>query len=162
VKKEFRVHVIKHTGTPHTNVNVDSITTDAISTQTQLLLVNGIYLKGVWLTPFRTEDTAEKTFSPRPEVEITVPIMHHTGKFRAGDDPILGAKWVELPFDVSCKILIIKNSKSNTTTSLQPNLVSHKINNIRTFNVIFRRVRVTIVAVENQKALFSLCVCLKP
>ena len=86
---------------PHTKVNVNFITTDAISAQTLLLLVNGIYLKGVWQTPFRAEDTAEKTFSPRPGVEITVPIMHQTGKFRAGDDPTLGAKWVELPFDVS-------------------------------------------------------------
>jgi len=100
---------------PHTNVNVDSITTDAITAQTQLLLVNGIYLKGVWLTPFRTEDTAEKNFSPRPGMEIIVPIMHHTGKFRAGDDPTLGAKWVELPFDVSYQMLNIKITKSNTT-----------------------------------------------
>lgn len=74
---------------------------DAISARTQLVLVNVIFLKGVWLTPFRTENTAERSFSPRPGVEIKVPIMHHTGKFRAGDDPSLGAKWVELPFDVS-------------------------------------------------------------
>jgi serine protease inhibitor len=73
----------------------------AISARTELVLVNGIFLKGVWLTPFRTENTAERTFSPSPGVEIKVPIMHHTGKFRAGDDPSLGAKWVELPFDVS-------------------------------------------------------------
>lgn len=82
----------------HNRVN-SLIVPDALSAQTQLLLVNGIYLKGVWLTPFRIEQTAEKSFSPSPGVEITVPIMHHTGKFRAGDDPSLGAKWVELPFD---------------------------------------------------------------
>ena len=103
--------------------------------------MNGIYLKGVWLTPFRTEDTAEKKFSPRPGVEITVPIMHHTGKFRAGDDPTLGAKWVELPFDVSSKMLNINITKSNTSTLLQPNLVTHKTANIHTFNVTVRRVR---------------------
>ena len=145
---------------PHTKANVDFITTDAISAQTQLLLVNGIYLKGVWLTPFRTEDTAEKTFSPRPGVEITVPIMHQTGKFRAGDDPTLGAKWVELPFDVSCKLSNIKITKPNTTTSLQPNLFTHKTDNIRTFNVTLRRVRVTIVVVEKQNVFDILCACL--
>ena len=135
--KLFRFHFIKHTGMPHTKVNVDFIITDAISAQTHLLLVNGIYLKGVWLTPFRTEDTAEKTFSPRPGVEIRVPIMHHTGKFRAGDDPTLGAKWVELPFDVSSKTLNINITRSHTTTSLLPNLVTQKIGNIRTTNVIY-------------------------
>ena len=145
---------------PHTKVNVYFITTDAISAQTRLLLVNGIYLKGVWLTPFRIEDTARKTFSPRPGVEITVPIMHHTGKFRAGDDPTLGAKWVELPFDVSSKMLNMNIAKSNTNTSLQPNLVTHKTGNISTFNVVLRRVRVTIVAVEKQKLFDIPCVCL--
>ncbi|KAJ4451817.1 hypothetical protein ANN_03291 [Periplaneta americana] len=70
-----------------------------ISERTQMVLVNGIFLKGVWLTPFREENTSEKTFSPNPGVEIKVPMMHQTGKFRAGDDPNLGAKWVELPFD---------------------------------------------------------------
>ena len=111
MKPVFQFHFIQHTGMPHTKVNVDFITTDAISAQTRLLLVNGVYLKGVWLTQFRTEDTASKTFSPRPGVEITVPIMHHTGKFRAGDDPTLGAKWVELPFDVSSKTLNKKHRK---------------------------------------------------
>jgi serine protease inhibitor len=81
--------------------NANFAIADAISARTQLVLVNGIFLKGVWLTPFRTENTAERSFSPSPGVEIKVPIMHHTGKFRAGDDPSLGAKWVELPFDVS-------------------------------------------------------------
>jgi serine protease inhibitor len=103
---------------PHTKIKVDFITADALSAQTQLLLVNGIYLKGVWLTPFRIEQTAEKSFSPSPGVEITVPIMHHTGKFRAGDDPSLGAKWVELPFDVSSKMFNIEITKSNTTILL--------------------------------------------
>jgi serpin B len=103
---------------PHSKVNIDFITADALSARTKLILVNGIYLKGVWLTPFRKEATAEKTFSPRPGVEITVPIMHHTGKFRAGDDPTLGAKWVELPFDVSSKMLTRKVTRLNTTTSL--------------------------------------------
>lgn len=81
--------------------NTNIAIADAISARTQLVLVNGIFLKGLWLTPFRTENTAERSFSPSPGVEIKVPIMHHTGRFRAGDDPGLGAKWVELPFDVS-------------------------------------------------------------
>ncbi|KDR09404.1 Serpin I2 [Zootermopsis nevadensis] len=86
---------------------------DAISARTQLVLVNVIFLKGVWLTPFRTENTAERSFSPRPGVEIKVPIMHHTGKFRAGDDPSLGAKWVELPFDGEefSMVLVLPNEK---------------------------------------------------
>jgi serine protease inhibitor len=63
--------------------------------------VNGIFLKGIWLTPFSVENTEERSFSLSPGVEIKVPIMHLTGKFRAGEDQNLGAKWVELPFDVS-------------------------------------------------------------
>ncbi|XP_069680033.1 serpin B4-like [Periplaneta americana] len=84
-----------------------------ISERTQMVLVNGIFLKGVWLTPFREENTSEKTFSPNPGVEIKVPMMHQTGKFRAGDDPNLGAKWVELPFDGEefSMVLVLPNEK---------------------------------------------------
>jgi serine protease inhibitor len=81
--------------------NVNFIISDAISARTQLMLVNGIFLKGVWLTPFNLKNTEVRSFSPSPGVEIKVPIMHLTGKFRAGEDQNLGAKWVELPFDVS-------------------------------------------------------------
>lgn len=80
---------------------VNFVISDAISARTQLVLVNGIFLKGAWLTPFRVENTDDRSFSPSPGVEIKVPIMHLTGKFRAGEDQNLGAKWVELPFDVS-------------------------------------------------------------
>lgn len=86
---------------------------DAISARTQMVLVNGIFLKGAWLTPFRVENTDDRSFSPSPGVEIKVPIMHLTGKFRAGEDQNLGAKWVELPFDGEefSMVLVLPNEK---------------------------------------------------
>nr|CAD7454201.1 unnamed protein product [Timema tahoe] len=71
---------------------------------TVMVLANAIFFKGLWLKPFKRAFTTEHIFSPQPGAMISVPFMEQEGDFVFGDDPNLGAKWIELPFNLdSCR-----------------------------------------------------------
>nr|CAD7195494.1 unnamed protein product [Timema douglasi] len=72
---------------------------------TVMVLANAIFFKGLWLKPFKKAFTTEHIFSPQPGVMMSVPFMEQEGDFVFGDDPNLGAKWIELPFNsaVNCR-----------------------------------------------------------
>nr|CAD7589190.1 unnamed protein product [Timema genevievae] len=67
---------------------------------TVMVLANAIFFKGLWLKPFKRAFTTEHIFSPQPGATISVPFMEQEGDFVFGDDPNLGAKWIELPFNI--------------------------------------------------------------
>ncbi|XP_066995578.1 ipis-1 [Anabrus simplex] len=75
------------------------VSSDEISPRMQLVLTSAVYFKGVWTRTFNPNKTYTGKFSPELGIDITIPIMHQVGRFRAGEDRSLGAKWVELPFD---------------------------------------------------------------
>ncbi|HUG29523.1 MAG TPA: serpin family protein [Candidatus Limnocylindria bacterium] len=63
---------------------------------TRLVLVNAIYLKAAWLSPFEEEATEPATFTRLDGSSIEIPTMHDTSGFRYAE----GDDWqaVELPY----------------------------------------------------------------
>ena len=53
---------------------------------TRMVLVNAIYFKGTWATPFPKDATASDTFYPKPNTHIRVPFMHLSDYFRYGEN----------------------------------------------------------------------------
>jgi len=63
---------------------------------TRMVLVNAIYFKGKWATPFPKDATSSDRFYPRPDTHIRVPFMHVSDTFRYGEDDQL--QWISLPY----------------------------------------------------------------
>ena len=53
---------------------------------TRMVLVNAIYFKGTWATPFPEHATRSDKFYPQPDAQITVPFMHVSDTFRYGEN----------------------------------------------------------------------------
>ena len=53
---------------------------------TRMVLVNAIYFKGTWATPFPESATQPDKFYAKPDTTITVPFMHKRGQFRYGEN----------------------------------------------------------------------------
>ncbi len=63
---------------------------------TRMVLVNAIYFKGTWATPFPKHATRSDTFYPRPDTHISVPFMHVSDTFRYGKNDQL--QLISLPY----------------------------------------------------------------
>ena len=51
-----------------------------------MVLVNAIYFKGTWATPFPESSTRPDKFYAQPDTAFTVPFMHKRGQFRYGEN----------------------------------------------------------------------------
>ncbi|HEY1661344.1 MAG TPA: serpin family protein [Verrucomicrobiae bacterium] len=67
-----------------------------VSSSTRLTLVNAIYFKGKWASPFETNLTANQPFHLSPEQSITAPLMRQTANFGYAEFP--GLQVIELPY----------------------------------------------------------------
>lgn len=75
----------------------DLIHQEALNYLTTLVLVNAIYFKGKWASPFDPEDTDESdVFYPSEYREVQVSMMYQQGEF--GYAEIKGAQLLELPY----------------------------------------------------------------
>jgi serine protease inhibitor len=63
---------------------------------TRMVLVNAIYFKGTWLTPFPEDATQSDRFYPKPEKHIRIPFMHVSDTFRYGENDRL--QLISLPY----------------------------------------------------------------
>lgn len=52
---------------------------------TRMVLVNAIYFKGTWATPFPASSTRPDKFFAQPSTTITLPFMHKRGHFSYGE-----------------------------------------------------------------------------
>ena len=57
-----------------------------VDSLTRMVLVNAIYFKGTWATPFPEEATRSDMFYPGPDTHVTVPFMHVSDDFRYGEN----------------------------------------------------------------------------
>lgn len=57
-----------------------------LNEMTRMVLVNAIYFKGTWATPFPKHATLSDRFYPTPDTHITVPFMHVSDEFRYGEN----------------------------------------------------------------------------
>jgi serine protease inhibitor len=74
----------------------DLLSKDAVSPQTQLILVNAVYFKASWAAPFDVKATKSADFFPSPDQKVPVDLMDQTGKFRTALDK--GVQVLELPY----------------------------------------------------------------
>lgn len=65
-----------------------------------LILVNGIYFKGLWSRQFKTTDTKKAPFFLGEKDAVDVDMMSQTSKFLYGNFPDVGAHAVALPYKV--------------------------------------------------------------
>lgn len=75
------------------------IAPDALSSNTQMVLVNAIYFKGLWEMPFRVESTVPREFQLSSGQIKTAQFMRTRRMFKTGMDPTTNAKVIVLPFE---------------------------------------------------------------
>jgi serpin B len=59
----------------------------ALNEATRLVLVNAIYFKGRWSSPFKPSQTAPAPFFVAAEKKVEVPLMHIQDRFRYAENP---------------------------------------------------------------------------
>jgi len=69
---------------------------NVLNDATRMVLVNAIYFKGTWMTPFPERATRPDTFYARPDTRVTAPFMHVSEDFRYGENGQL--QLVSLPY----------------------------------------------------------------
>lgn len=70
----------------------------SITKQTQLLLANAFYFKGVWLHTFNRSDTYRERFFMADGQSVMAPMMHGSGTFQAGILDNVGTKAIFMPY----------------------------------------------------------------
>jgi serpin B len=86
---------------------VDLLKPGAVDASTLLVLVNAIYFKGNWASPFKTNLTTDEPFYVSPEKSVTAPLMRQTHYFGYAESH--GLQVLELPYagdDLSMIILL--------------------------------------------------------
>jgi serpin B len=74
----------------------DLLAEGTIDPTTRLVLTNAIYFNAGWFTPFNEGATQDETFTLLDGSEVTVPMMHTSGRFSYADGD--GWRAVELPY----------------------------------------------------------------
>ncbi|OXA56584.1 Serpin B8 [Folsomia candida] len=82
-----------------------------------LILVNGIYFKGLWSRQFKTTDTKKAPFFLGEKDAVDVDMMSQTSKFLYGNFPDVGAHAVALPYKGERLSMIIIAPKEKTGLS---------------------------------------------
>lgn len=83
-----------------TNDQIDRLVSpDSIGVNTQLVLANAIYFKGIWETMFKPSETSLQDFNLSNGSKKSVPFMTLRSGFRAGVDKANKALVIVLPFE---------------------------------------------------------------
>ncbi|WP_286945562.1 serpin family protein [Acetobacterium sp. UBA5834] len=64
-----------------TQGNIDQIVTPPIDPETIMFLINAVYFKGAWSSPFEKDLTSDQSFTLADGQSVTVPTMYQTGSF---------------------------------------------------------------------------------
>jgi len=78
-----------------------NLISDVLPASTILVLVNAIYFKGLWKTPFEKKNTRNDNFFAQPNSPKVVPTMHMQANLLTGNLDALDSRWLQLPFEVS-------------------------------------------------------------
>lgn len=94
---------------------------DFIPPQTQLVLINAVYFKGLWAIPFNAKDTRRQEFLiPPGKSGGVVDMMVQTSFFKHGYAPSLNASIIELPYqDTNTSMFVILPDTLDTDRVLQ-------------------------------------------
>lgn len=72
----------------------------SISPATVMVMINAIFFKGTWARPFKKGKTLEDKFESSIKDSVQTLFMSQRDKFYADKDTIMGAKWIQMPFQV--------------------------------------------------------------
>lgn len=90
-----------------TNGEIKKILDDPLSDDDKVLLINALYFKGVWLSPFDKENTTDADFTNQDGTKSKVKMMNQEAKFSFYSDDTLDV--VEIPYgdNVFCMDVIL-------------------------------------------------------
>ncbi|KAH8267131.1 hypothetical protein KR018_010359 [Drosophila ironensis] len=101
----------------------DLVTANDIDAQTQALLVNAIYFKGLWENGFATIDTLPTTFYHSDGSSSSVAMMYNDDTYALADIPELDATALELAYkDSGASMLILLPKRTNGLQALEQGL----------------------------------------
>ncbi|XP_063911913.1 serine protease inhibitor 3/4-like isoform X2 [Zophobas morio] len=86
--------------------------------ETRVILINALYFKGKWTTPFETFATSKKDFYKTAKEVVQVDTMHNTDLYNYYESAELNAKFLELPYqgnDVSM-VIVLPNEKEGLSS----------------------------------------------
>ena len=89
----------------HTNGKIEQVIDPPIDPNTVLFLMNALYFKGSWMTPFDPALTKEKPFTTDEGERVRVPTMSQTGRYAYADEGDFQA--IRLPYGTSGNFAMI-------------------------------------------------------
>lgn len=110
-----------------------------INPDTKLILVDYIFLKGRWLTPFDPVFTEADTFRLNKYKAVTVPMMFRAGNFASTFDKNLRCHVLKLPYRGNATMLVVLMEKMGDHLALEDYLTSDLVDswlrNMKTRNM---------------------------
>lgn len=115
---------------------------DMLSTldaETELMLINTIFFRGEWTSPFNPNLTKTSPFYIDNYNVVQVQMMFREAKFSMGRDHSLGAKVLKLPYDYGVSMLILLPNKGVDYTAVDDEINAERfqgwIENMREMKV---------------------------
>ncbi|KAI5645799.1 serpin (serine protease inhibitor) domain-containing protein [Phthorimaea operculella] len=105
------------------NKITDLLNEDAVNENTQVLMLNAVYFKGLWAIKFQPESTSPRDFYVNEVTKKTVPFMRIRKIFRAGTDRSNNAQVIILPFEMDeYSLMVILPSEFSSLDALVSSL----------------------------------------
>lgn len=120
----------------------DLVAADSLDAATAAVLVNAMYFKGKWKTPFKAEQTTDRDFHVSKDRVVQKPTMHVVADFKYGESKELDAKLLEMPYseDESSLLIVLPNEIdgiNNLVKKLEnPELLSKAMENMYSNEVV--------------------------
>ncbi|XP_005801167.2 protein Z-dependent protease inhibitor-like [Xiphophorus maculatus] len=93
---------------------------------TQLLLINSIFFRGAWQSPFNSDLTRDAPFYIDNYNILQVPMMVKEDKFYTAEDIPLGARLLKLPYQEGVSMLILLPNKGIDYTVIDDEISAEK------------------------------------
>lgn len=102
-----------------------------VDPKTSLLLVNGMYLKGLWDSEFKPEYTVRKPFHETPGSTKMVDMMFQRKNYKMAFSKKLDANVLEMPYiEKKMSLVILLPQKVDGLATIEENLSPSNLNNI--------------------------------
>ncbi|KAL1790453.1 Z-dependent protease inhibitor isoform X1 [Sigmodon hispidus] len=92
---------------------------DEINPETKLILVDYIWFKGKWLTPFDPVSTEADTFHLDKYKTVKVPMMHQKGNFASTFDKKFHCHILKMPYQGNATMLVVLMEKTGDHLALE-------------------------------------------
>jgi serine protease inhibitor len=122
---EKMVNVINTWVEDHTNNYIQNLLPPgSIGPETNLILTNAIYFKGLWQNPFKPEYTKPGKFTLKNGNKIDVPMMSQADEFLYTDNDML--QMLQLPYKTTLVMAVLLPKPNHTLQEIQQALSTKK------------------------------------